>query len=121
MINATATFTKLMRKVLDKLPSVDNYVDDVLEHTISWTNHMKLLEELFERISQANLTIRPSKCFFGFQDLAFVGHTVSNGKIQPHPDKMAEIQEAERPTTKKQVRSLLGLIGFSPRKDNPIR
>ena len=112
MVNATATFNKLMRKVLDKIPSVDNYVDDLLEHTISWEDHLAILAKTFERISQANLTIKPSKCFFGYKDLAFVGHQLGNGKIQPHPDKVLEIQEASRPLTKKQVRSFMGLVGY---------
>jgi hypothetical protein len=112
MINATATFTRMMRKLLDKLANVDNYVDDVLEHTILWRQHMVILAELFQRISQANLTIRPTKCFFGFTNVSFIGHTVSDGQIQPHPDKIEQIQNAECPKTKKQVRSFLGMIGF---------
>jgi hypothetical protein len=111
MVNTTATFNKLMRKVLVSVQSVDNYVDDLLEHTISWEDHLSILETVFSRINLAKLTIKPSKCFFGYKDLAFVGHKVSTGTIQPHPDKFAEIQEALAPTTKRQVRSFIGLIG----------
>jgi hypothetical protein len=112
MINATATFNRLMRKVLDKLTKIENYVDDLLEHTPTWQEHMVLMRDLFERISQANLTIRPTKCLIGFKDLGFVGHKVGSGQIQPHPDKIVEILDAPHPTTKKQVRSFLGLIGY---------
>ena len=42
----------------------------------------------------------------------FLGHKIGKGKIQPLRDKLEKIRNAPRPSTKKQVRSLLGLIGF---------
>ena len=40
------------------------------------------------------------------------GHIVSEGTLQPCKDKVNSILHAERHTTKKQVRSFLGLVGF---------
>ena len=37
---------------------------------------------------------------------------VSEGTLKPCQDKVNSILHAERPTTKKQVRSFLGLVGF---------
>ena len=45
-------------------------------------------------------------------DLDFVSHKVGQNVVQPNPDKVAEIQNAKRLETKKQVRSFLGLVGF---------
>ena len=42
----------------------------------------------------------------------FLGHKIGKGKIQPLEDKLEKIHNAPQPSTKKQVRSFLGLIGF---------
>ena len=58
------------------------------------------------------MTVKPSKCFFGFQNLECLGHLVGGTLIRPCPDKILATEKAERPITKKQVRSFLGLVGF---------
>ena len=48
----------------------------------------------------------------GFASIECLGHMVSKGTLQPCQDKVNSILHAEQPTTKKQVRSFLGLVGF---------
>ena len=112
LVNAPATFSRVMRRVLKGLPSIDNYIDDILVHTPSWENHLAVLREMFERLRSANLTAKPSKCLIGATSLDFLGHVVGQGKLQPQIEKMKSIKEADRPKTKKQLRSFLGLAGY---------
>jgi hypothetical protein len=101
-----------MRKLLDGMSDLDNYIDDCLVHTTTWGRHLEVLRELFERIRKAGMTIRPTKCEIGFQNLDFVGHKIGKGEIGLKEDNVRKIQEAPRPETKKQVRSFLGLTGY---------
>ena len=55
--------------------------------------------------------MKPSKCFLGFDNLVFLGHHLTAGKIAPEEEKIRKLQETPRPTTKKQVKSFLGLAG----------
>ena len=112
LVNAPATFTRLMRKLLRDMPSTHNFIDDILVHTPTWEEHIAIVKELMKRLRQANLTARPSKCFIGFEKVEFLGHIVGNGKLQPQPDKLSKVQAAPRPETKKQLRSFLGLAGY---------
>lgn len=112
LVNATATFNRMMRKLLFGMSGIDSYVDDILIHTSTWDDHMLVLCEILRRLRRAQLTVRPTKCQIGWQSLEFVGHVVGKGCIQPHPNKVSEILDAPRPITKKQVRSFLGLIGY---------
>ncbi len=112
LVNAAATFSRIMRILLQGLSSVDNYIDDILIHTKSWEEHVVKLKEVLRRLRKANLTARPSKCFVGFEEVEFLGHIVGHGCIKPKQDKIESVQNAERPITKKQLRSFLGLIGF---------
>ena len=65
LVNSGASFNRLMRKVLDKLDGVDNYVDDVVAHTVSWDEHLRGLRNLFCRIRSASLRVCPTKCQLG--------------------------------------------------------
>jgi len=75
LVNAPATFSRLMRRVLRNTQSTDNYLDDVLAHTPDWTRHLAALRHFFECILKANLTLRPSKCEIGETTVSFLGHT----------------------------------------------
>ena len=74
--------------------------------------HLQMLEEVFERIKLAHLTIRPSKCFLGYNSIPFTGHIIGDGICQMEDDKLDKIRNAEPPQTKTQVRSFLGLTGY---------
>ena len=101
-----------MRKLLQNLSNVDNFVDDIIIFTLTWQQHIDTLRALLQRLREANLTVKPVKCFIGFASIECLGHMVSEGTLQPCQDKINSILHAERPTTKKQVRSFLGLVGF---------
>ena len=113
LVNAPATFCRLMRKVLKDLGHSDSFIDDILVYTVTWPEHINALYELFTRLREAKLTARPSKCFICFEKLECLGHMIGGGKsIEPVPSKVKAIQEAERPTTKRGVRQFLGLVSW---------
>ena len=102
LVNAGATFCRMMRCLLRGLDETDNFVDDILVHTETWSDHLKVLCQLLERLKNAKLTARPTKCVIAVRD----------GKVMPNPEKILSIQSCRRPRTKKQVRSFIGLIGY---------
>ena len=112
LVNAPASFSRVMRSVLRGIPCVDNFIDDILIHTKSWEEHMEVLGEVLRRLRKANLKAKPSKCFLGFETIEFLGHQVSQGCVKPNLDKIEAIVKAPRPQTKKQLRSFLGLAGY---------
>ena len=112
LVNSAATFNRMMRTLLHGLKNVHNYVDDILIHTRTWEEHMVAVREVFRRLRKANLTARPSKCYMGYSEVEFLGHVVGHGVVKPKPHKIEAIQNAERPKTKTQLRSFLGLAGY---------
>ena len=111
LITAQASCSRLMRKLLQNLSNVDNFVDDIIIFTLTWQQHIDTLRALLQRLREANLTVKPVKCFIGFASIECLGHMVSEGTLQPCQDKFNSILHAERPTTKKQVRSFQGFTG----------
>ena len=112
LVNAPATFSRLMRRLLRDSFGLDNYLDDVLAHTPDWTRHLATLQDFFERIRQAGLTLRPTKCEIGETTVSFLGHSLSEGTLLPRQETIDKIINAPRPRTKKQLRAFIGLASF---------
>ena len=112
MINSAATLKRAMKKLLHGLDNVEFYWDDILVHTRTWEEDIKALQELFSRLLAAGMTVRPTKCLFGVNTVDFLGHGLEEGLIGLHEDNVTNIRDTPRPTTKKQIRSFMGLAGY---------
>ncbi|XP_069995401.1 uncharacterized protein [Penaeus vannamei] len=110
--NSPAVFNRVMRQVLQGVKGVEAFTDDILVHFSTFEEHLKILEEVFQRLRCANMTVKPSKCEIGFKEVQYLGHTLGEGRCSCQNDKIKKIKDAPRPTTKKQVRSFLGLTGY---------
>ncbi|XP_070184094.1 uncharacterized protein [Littorina saxatilis] len=111
---ASAIFTRCVRKLLDPLgrEDVEFFMDDILIATKTWEQHLEALNAVLARLEEVGLTAKPSKCHLGFRELDYLGHRIGHGKISPDDDKTEKIRRAEKPRTKKEVRSFLGLAGY---------
>ena len=112
LVNAPASFSRMMRRLLNGLDGTVNYIDDILVYSDTWEQHMATLTELFRRLRNARLTARPSKCFIGQRDIEFLGHVIEHGKVSPRPEKLKSIQEIDTPQTKRELRSFLGVTNY---------
>lgn len=112
MVNSGATLVQGMRQILHGLSGADSYIDDIIIHTKTWDEHLSVLQEVLKRLQAAGFTVRPSKCQVGEINIEFIGHTISNGTLQPLDDNIKKVQDAARPQTKTQVRSFVGLAGY---------
>jgi hypothetical protein len=112
MSTAPSTFARMMRKLqLEKFNAL-HFFDDILVATEGWKEHLGSVDKLLEELAKHGLTVRPSKVEAGYTTIEFLGHVVGKGKMRPVPQKVSKILNIAIPTTKKQVRALLGLIGF---------
>jgi len=112
MVNAGGTYNRMVRKLLDGTKNLKSYVDDIIGHTGDWTNHMNVLRDFCERVREANLSLKSSKCKIGFDTVDFLGHTLKTYFIRPQSETVGRILNVPRLQTKRQCRSLLGLVNF---------
>src|SRR3984885_5176657 len=112
LINSASSYNRMMRKMLEGLRDLESYVDDVLAHTENWEDYLKTLERFFKRVSEAKLTMKPTKCQLGYLTIDFLGHTLSEGQITPKAESIDKIMDMPRPRNKKQVRSFVGAINY---------
>ncbi len=113
LTNAPSVFQRLMDQVL--VPCSDYarvYIDDVLVVSECWEVHLKHLEEVFEVLKLAGLTVKKKKCAFGKRKLEFLGHLIGDGVVSVPGYRVRAIAEHPMPRNRKQLRSFLGLVGF---------
>ena len=111
LVSAPAVFARMMRMLHLADLSAENFFD-ILVHSASWSDHLHHVRNVLDRLKSYGLTARPSKILAGFQSLEFLGHVVGSGVLRPDESKTEKILQVSTPTTKKQVRSLLGLLSF---------
>ena len=57
--------------------------------------------------------MKKSKCNFFSKEIQYLEHILSATDIRPLPSKTHTIQHMQLPTTPKQVRVFLGLVGYN--------
>jgi len=111
--NATATFQKVMRRVLGGLDHCSiTHVDDVLIFSKTMEEHVAHVDEILQRLEEANLIVNLTKCEFLKEEIVFVGHTFAAGGMTVVQSKVAAINNIKRPSTATDVRRFLGMTGY---------
>jgi hypothetical protein len=64
LLRCPASFQRLMEGVMRNISNVIVYIDDLLVHTKTHEDHLKVLEQVLERLHSHNLKINLDKCFF---------------------------------------------------------
>ena len=90
----------------------ESYVDDMGVGSDSWCQHMVYLRQFLTVVREAGLTLNLKKCEFGKPEVKFVGHFVGPGGRRPNPQRLAGLSVMSRPQTKRDLRRLLGAIGY---------
>ena len=95
--SAPAIFQKTMDVILQGIPHVCCYIDDILVTGVNQQEHLQNLEEVLRRLEQNNLRIKKPKYAQGL-------HTL--------PSKVEAILRAPDPENLQQLRSFLGLLNY---------
>ena len=110
--NAAQTFHCFIDQVLQGLHFSYAYIDDLLIASHSSEEHKEHLRQVLERLQFHGLLINPAKCMFGASELEFLGHHVSSQGIRPLEQK---VRDFPQPTSRRQLRTFLGMINFYQR------
>ncbi|XP_058042036.1 uncharacterized protein K02A2.6-like, partial [Ahaetulla prasina] len=109
---APGVFQNLMERLLQGLPGVVPYFDDVL---VSAEN----LEELGVRLRKvlgifrsAGLKVKLNKCQIGVESVEFLGYRIDREGIHPTESKVRAIRKAPVPKNKTELQAFLGLVNF---------
>ena len=88
------------------------YIDDILVCSRTFEEHLQQLRLVLERLREAQLRLKVSKCVFLREQVQYLGHAISKQGIGPDPDKVAKVQNFPVPTDVHKLRQFLGLASY---------
>ena len=112
LTGAPASFQRLMNRICRDLPFATSYLDDVLIHSRSVSEHLQHLQTFLTRLSNAGLTLRGEKCYIGLSKVKYLGHLFSAKGMEPDPEKIAAVRDWSTPCNVTELRSFLGLASY---------
>ena len=74
--------------------------------------HVKWLQSVFEKLDQAGLYLKPSKCKFFKKRVEYLGLIISENGIETNPKKIEAIVKWPQPQTVTQMHSSLGFCNY---------
>lgn len=110
--SSAAIFQQVMDQVLQGIEGVSCYLDDVLIAGKDLEDCKIKLYQVLERLNNANIKVKLSKCKFFVEKLAFLGHTITGDGLLPNPEKVETIAKAEPPKNPTELKAFLGLLNF---------
>ena len=109
---APAIFRKVMESILQGIPNVAVYIDDLSVTGKTDQEHLSTLKQVFELLKQHGLKIKRSKCAFMYLSVEYLGHIVSEKGLQPTTDKVKAIMGVPKLKNLTELRAYLGLVNY---------
>ena len=87
-------------------------MDDIVVFSETYEQHLLDLRAVLQRLREASLKLKLSKCRFFVKEIHYLGHVVSEQGISPDPQKIAAVKNMNEPRNRKELRSFLGLCSY---------
>ena len=114
MTNTQSVFQRFINGILleylDK--GVIVYIDDIFIYTETEEEHTRLVYWVLRRLVEFKLCVNIQKCIFHASEVEFVGFTIGSQGVRMSKDKVADIQDWERPLSVKEVQKFIGFANF---------
>jgi hypothetical protein len=91
------------------------YIDDIVVHSPSFELHLKHLDTVMGRLTQAWFSINAKKCKFSKTEISFLGHVVRQVSVSPDPRRIEAVLSYPAPRNQRQLRQFLGTCNYHHR------
>ena len=88
------------------------YLDNIIVIASNFDEHFDRLEEVFKRLSEAGLKMKPSKFELFKTQVLFVCNLVSQAGLSPNPKTVEAVLSWKVPSTVNEIQSYLGLCSY---------
>ena len=106
------SFHSLIWKIRIQYYAIWTHCDCLVFTPNDFDLHLKQLDQVLQKIDHANMRLKVEKCKFAFSEVPFLGHIVGREGLKMDPKKVQAISNIAYPTSKKEVRSFLGMAGY---------
>ena len=98
-------FQRIVENLLQDLPNVCVYLDDILVSGTDENHHLQNLDRVLTRLSSVGLTLKRSKFSFAATSVEYLGHIIDSSGLHHSNAKVKAIQEAPVPTAVIELRA----------------
>ena len=113
LAQAPAYFQQLISMVLQGCSDFAMaYLDDIIIFSKNEKENLKHIEIISQKLKEADLKLKESKCDFFKKEIHYLGHSISDKGIYPLPEKLDTIQNMPKPRNPKEIKQFLGLCGY---------
>ena len=112
LVNAQATFQRLMDNTLQGLKHTESYIDDCIIYSHDAEQHMEDLRAVFSQLRRANLHVKLRKCQFFRKQVEFLGHTISEHGRRPTASASEKLSKFPTPQNVTELQRFLGTVNF---------
>lgn len=88
------------------------YLDDMLIVYRHVEEHEMKLRHVFQRLSDAGLTINAKKCLLFHRPVEYLGHIINSDSISPNSIRVKKYIDFPFPKDIRRIKSFLGFAGF---------
>lgn len=88
------------------------FMDDILVHTATLEKHLHLLRQVLQLLKDNDLVAKRSKCSIAQNQIAYLGHQISEQGVATLTEHVQSVQDWKQPTNVKQLWGFLGLAGY---------
>ena len=110
--SAPAIYQKAMEQIIQGLPGVQVYLDDILCTGATEQEHLSNLDKLLTRLEQFGLRVKRSKCEFFKPSITYLGHKIDAQGLHATSEKIQAIVDTKPPRSVEELRSFLGLLNY---------
>ena len=76
--SAPALFQRTMESLLQGLPSLCVYIDDILVTSKDDEEHLHNVGEVLRRLEEAGMKLKREKCLFLLSEVEYIGHVINS-------------------------------------------
>ena len=92
-----------MEGLLQGIPYVFIYLDDILITGTSDEEHLATLDKVLSHLEEVGLRLKCNKCAFMLPSVEYLGHKISAEGLQPTGEKVQAVNEAPPPNNVSQL------------------
>ena len=110
--SAPGIFQRVMESLVQGIPGVVIYLDDILVTGKTEEEHLRPLEEVLKRLMKAGLRLHREKRVFMRDSVTYLGYQIDSQRLHPIAEKVDSIKNAPSPSNVNQLKSYLGLLSY---------
>lgn len=110
--SAPAIFQRAMEGILQGIPHVCVYLDDILVADPSEAEHLETLGKVMAQLQEYGVRLKRAKCRFQMDAVEYLGFHISGEGIRPTAEKRLAIVNAPAPRDVTQLKSFIGLVNY---------